>query len=261
MANKFQYKKSLGQNFIYDLVFLRSLVKDLDIRPHNYIIEIGTGAGTLTKVLAESGASIKTIEIDGRLEPALTKEFAATPNVTLAIGDVMKMDFATEPEFRLVANIPYYITTPIIMKFLALPNCMDINILTAGDVAKRIVARSGAEYGALSVTCQCFGDCFITKSVGKEMFTPRPKIDSAFVRIIKNNNQNIDRDLFAKLLKGVFASRRKTMLNALSNSFDLPKTEAAEILQAAGIDGGVRPENVSPTKFTELCQILTKFGK
>jgi 16S rRNA (adenine1518-N6/adenine1519-N6)-dimethyltransferase len=287
----FIYKKGLGQNFIYDHGFLRAIVRELNIIPADYIVEIGTGAGSLTKVLAETGATIKTVEIDERLQSHLTTEFANIKNVDLVFGDVMEIDWTKEPKFRIVANVPYYITTPILMQFLNLNNCTDINILVAKDVADRIVAvPNTGEYGALSVTAQVYGECKIIKTVPKTIFVPQPKIDSAFVKITKYDNVNCDKKLLEKLLKGLFALRRKTILNGLTATLNLPKTHAhigqnvngqdknrqrqndtklqsqsgrtaAAILNECGIDPGVRPENLPPSKFVELCQNIAKYSK
>jgi 16S rRNA (adenine1518-N6/adenine1519-N6)-dimethyltransferase len=255
----FKYKKSLGQNFIYDIGFLRSVVAELDIKPTDTVLEIGAGAGTLTKVLAQCKPRIRTVEIDERLRPVLERELSG---VEIVFGDVMKLDFDDLPPFRLVANVPYYITTPILMKFLTHQNCTDINILVAADVAARIIAEpSTPEYGALSVVCQVCGECRIIKAVGKEMFTPRPKIDSAFVRIIKHDAANIDHVKFARLLKGVFSARRKTVQNSLSAALCVSKETANRILSCCGISPNVRAEELEPAKFTELLQKSSNYNK
>jgi 16S rRNA (adenine1518-N6/adenine1519-N6)-dimethyltransferase len=250
---QFEYKKSLGQNFIYDLGFLRSIVRDLNIRQTDIVWEIGTGAGTLTKVLAECGCKVHTVEIDERLRPVLEKELPSA--VDIIFGDAMKLDFAGRSKFRLVANVPYYITTPILMKFLNCDACNDINILVARDVADRIVANPATpEYGALSVKCQICGKCEIVKIVPAQMFTPKPKIDSAFVRIVKQKPISID----DRILKLIFAARRKTILNALSSALSVPKTKAETILISCGISPLLRAENIAPTKFAELLQKSAK---
>lgn len=257
---EFAYKKSLGQNFIYDTDFLRSMVSGLDISKNDLVVEVGTGAGTLTKVLAAYGCQVHTMEIDQRLQPILQKQLAGLSNVTLSFTDALQFDFSKLGRFRLIANVPYYITTPLIMKFLTEPNCTDINILVASEVAERIVAPIGkAEYGALSVTCQLLANCEITKFVPRTMFTPQPKVDSAFVRLMKNS-QTLDARL-SKMLKGVFASRRKTMLNALSTALRLDKESTAKILQQADIQPTLRPEQITPTQYAHIWEISQKFAK
>jgi 16S rRNA (adenine1518-N6/adenine1519-N6)-dimethyltransferase len=256
----FNYNKSLGQNFIYDLAFLRSITDKLDILPTDRIVEIGTGAGTLTAVLAEYGAEVTTVEIDERLKPLLTKQFEKMPNVHLVWGDALEMSF--DGAFRVAANVPYYITTPLIFQFLYDDNCRDISILVAKEVAERITARPATpEYGALSVACQIYGRCEIIKTVPKEVFTPQPKIDSAFVRIIKNGETpNVDKRFFSNMLKGLFSRRRKTILNGLL-PMGRPKEEIIEILTACDISPAVRAETLPPSKFAELCQRMTKRDK
>lgn len=257
---EFAYKKSLGQNFIYDTDFLRAMVAGLHITKDDTIVEIGPGAGTLTKVLAAQGGTVQAVEIDARLKPILQKELAACANVHLIWGDALQQDFAGLAQFRLIANVPYYITTPLIMKFLAMPNCTDINILVAREVADRIVAPVGtAAYGALSVACQLLARCDIVKIVPRTMFTPVPKVDSAFVRLVKNG-QAVDAGL-TKLLKGVFAARRKTMLNALAMALGCEKTVVAAILQQAGVAADLRPEQVTPTQYAQIRVISLNYGK
>jgi len=255
----FEYKKSLGQNFIYDADFLSSIVRELKITKGEHIVEIGTGAGTLTRSLADTGASIKTVEVDTRLKSYLENEFRNDKNIELVFADATKIDFSTEPKFRLVANVPYYITTPLIFQFLALPNCTEIDILVAEDVAKRIVAKPAtAEYSALSVACQNACDCKIIRSVGRHLFIPVPKIDSAFICMTKKST--IHR-ISGDILKGLFATRRKTIQNGLMTTLKIDKATATAILSACNIAPTTRAETLPPSKFVELQQIVTKFDK
>lgn len=255
---EFAYKKSLGQNFIYDIGFLRALVKKLNVQSTDVVVEVGAGAGTLTQVLAETGCQVYSLEIDQRLQPILSCRLQSYTNANLIFADAMKYDFSQLPSFRLIANVPYYITTPLIMQFLNLPNCRELNVLVADEVAKRIVAPSGnALYGALSVSCQLQADCKIMQTVPKTMFTPQPKIDSAFVSL-KKNGQSTDINL-EKLLKGIFAARRKTMLNALSSALGVDKTISMQILNTAGINQELRPEQINPTEYAKISAISRKF--
>ncbi|MBS7401249.1 MAG: ribosomal RNA small subunit methyltransferase A [Eubacteriales bacterium] len=255
---EFEYKKSLGQNFIYDLGFLRTLVKKLAVQPTDTVVEVGAGAGTLTQALAETGCQVFSVEIDKRLEPVLQKRLAPYSNVTLTFADATKHNFSNLPPFRLIANVPYYITTPLIMQFLALPNCRELNVLVASEVAERIVAPHGnALYGALSVSCQNQAECKILASVPRTMFTPQPKVDSAFVSL-KKNGQPSDK-FMEKLLKGVFAARRKTMLNALSSALNLDKNTVTQILTTAEIDLNLRPEQITPTQYVKICALSRKY--
>ena len=255
---EFNYKKSLGQNFIYDVGYLLSIVKKLNVQSDDVVVEVGAGAGTLTQALAETGCQVFSCEIDQRLQPILTQRLESYKNVKLIFADALKYDFGQLPSFRLIANVPYYITTPLIMQFLNLPNCRELNVLVADEVAERIVAPYGNElYGALSVSCQLQADCKILTSVPRAMFTPQPKIDSAFV-CLKKRNQTLS-DGMERLLKGVFAARRKTMLNALSSALNLDKTITTQILSAADVDINLRPEQISPTQYAKICAISRKF--
>lgn len=257
---EFAYKKSLGQNFIYDTDFLHAMVAGLNITKDDVVIEVGAGAGTLTQVLAKTGCQVHSVEIDQRLQPILQKNLSGLDNVELIFGDAMQYDFSKFGKFRLIANVPYYITTPLVMKFLRQSNCTDINILVASDVANRIVAPVGkAEYGALSVTCQLMAQCEITKFVPRRMFTPQPKVDSAFVRIQKFA-QPFDENL-SRLLKGVFAARRKTMQNALASAWHLDKERSLQILEQANIVPTLRPEQITPTQYAKICELLPKIDK
>ena len=255
---EFAYKKSLGQNFIYDVGFLRALVKKLNVQATDVVVEVGAGAGTLTQSLAETGCQVHSVEIDQRLKPILQERLKPYTNVELIMADALQYDFSQLPPFRVIANVPYYITTPLIMLFLSLPNCLELNILVADEVAERIVAGHGnALYGALSVSCQLQADCKILISVPRSMFTPQPKVDSAFV-CLKKNGYPHDKKL-ERLLKGVFAARRKTMLNALSSALCVDKTVASQILTIAEIDVNLRPEQITPTEYAKICEISRKF--
>lgn len=255
---KFQYNKSLGQNFIYDEGFLDSIVSKLGLSADDTVVEVGTGAGTLTRALARVCKKVITYEIDKRLEPILNVKFAEFKNIELVFADAMKVtDFLTP--FKLVANIPYYITTPLLMKFIRIAACTEICVLVQSDVARRIVAKPGGkDYGALSVTLQAVADCKILAEVSRKMFIPAPSVDSAFVVIRKNRAQVADKEIFERLLKGVFAARRKTMFNALRQTFNLSAEEAHKILSQVQINENLRPENVPVCKFARLCEILTK---
>ena len=244
----FSFNKRLGQNFIADEGFLQSVVAELNLGKSDTVVEVGTGAGTLTRTLARVAGRVVTYEIDKRLEPVLHFD----ENVELVFADVLKAKMPDTP-FTVVANIPYYITTPLIMKFLNDPNCVRICVLVQADVARRIVAKPGTkDYGALSVGCQAQAECKILKLVPRGLFIPQPSVDSAFVAMsLRAQRSN---PYLEKLLKTIFSARRKTILNALSNL--VSKEKAREILAKAGIAETVRPEQIPPEKFVELARLL-----
>ena len=255
---EFTYKKSLGQNFIYDIGFLRALVNKLNVKSTDFVVEVGAGAGTLTQALAEKGCQVQSVEIDQRLQQVLIKRLQPYQNVNLIWSDALKYDFSHLPPFRLIANVPYYITTPLIMKFLSLSNCLELNVLVADEVAERIVATAGNNlYGALSVSCQLQANCKILTTVPRTMFTPQPNVDSAFV-CLKKNGQLFDPNM-EKLLKGIFSARRKTILNALSGCLHVDKTIATQILHEAEIDVNLRPEQIAPTEYVKISAISRKY--
>jgi 16S rRNA (adenine1518-N6/adenine1519-N6)-dimethyltransferase len=246
----FKFKRSLGQNFILDEGFLENLVDELNLKKDMTVVEIGTGAGTLTRVLAGRVKKVITYEMDRRLEEILAKQFRYIENIDLRFEDGMK----AKPEigrYEVVANIPYYITTPLIWKFMADPGCVRICILVQDDVANRIVAKPGGHtYGALSVGIQALADCKIVKRVPRSVFVPVPNVDSAFVVIEKRRGVKIPE----AFLKGVFSARRKTMLNALK----MDKTVARSVLKKVGIDENLRPEQISVDKYVELSTKLAE---
>lgn len=238
--------------------FLRAVVKKLNVQATDVVVEVGAGAGTLTQTLAATGCQVYSIEIDQRLQPHLEQRLQSYSNVHLTFADALQHDFGHLPPFRLIANVPYYITTPLIMQFLALPNCRELNVLVADEVAERIVAAPGLSlYGALSVSCQLQAECRILQAVPRTLFTPQPKVDSAFI-CLKKNGEPYDAVL-GKLLKSVFAARRKTILNALSGALNLDKTKTAEILDSVGIVPTLRPEQITPTQYAKICAISRKF--
>jgi len=263
----FKFNKSLGQNFILDEGFLTSIVAELDLSPEAAVVEIGTGAGTLTRVLARRVKRVVTYEVDKRLASVLEKQFKGIENIELRFEDGLRAQShvgdsrkilrpAQDDKYIVVANIPYYITTPLIMKFMADVNCTRICVLVQDDVARRIVAAPGGkDYGALSIGLQARAECKIIRKVPRSVFTPVPNVDSAFVTIDKLPSKLEGgtacggvSDTFDKFLKKVFSARRKTILNALGIEKDI----ARKILAEVGIDENLRPEQIPPDKFVEL---------
>jgi len=246
----FRFSRSLGQNFILDEGFLESIVEGLSLSKDDVVVEIGTGAGTLTRVLAGRVKKVITYETDKRLAPILAEQFKYADNIDLRFEDGMKAKVETGT-YIVVANIPYYITTPLIWKFLRDAGCLRICILIQEDVAQRIVAMPGGkDYGALTVGVQARADCKLVKKVPRSVFVPVPGVDSAFVVLDKKKGVHIPE----AFLKGVFSARRKTILNALK----MDKETARAVLKKVGLDENLRPEQISVDKYIELSTNLAE---
>lgn len=258
----FKFSKGLGQNFIFDESLLTSVVGELGLSPDDIILEIGTGAGTLTRVLASTVKRVITFEVDRSLETVLADQFKGYKNIKLCFADGLKTSDAeivklAGESFKVVANIPYYITTPLLLKYIAIPQCKSISVLMQDDVAKRIVARpNDTEYGALSITMQTYADCRIVRKIPRGVFVPVPNVDSMFIQCNVKQADVKDREIFDKLVKGLFGARRKTVVNGLSIVFGFSKDEAGELLKKANIKESDRPENLPPEKFVVLSNII-----
>ena len=237
----FAFKKSLGQNFIVDEGYLHSIVKELNLSKDDVVIEVGTGAGTLTRVLSQYVKQVITYEVDKRLEPILAQQFAGIKNIELRFEDALQANIKQE-KFALVANIPYYITTPLIVKFINHPNCTSIAVLVQKELAHRIVAKPGSkDYGALSVGIQTRASARIIKEVSRRTFVPAPNVDSALVLIEKSGTSELGKD-FDTFLKNVFSQRRKKLSNSVPN------------IQPQFKD--LRPEQLTVQQFVEVWQNL-----
>lgn len=251
IVSGFLFNKRLGQNFILDEVFLEHIVAELDLAPDETVVEVGTGAGTLTRVLARKVKRVVTFEVDGRLRQLLWKQFAEFKNIQLRLENALRADMPAG-KYSVVANIPYYITTPLIWRFMADVNCTRICVLVAEDVARRIAADPGGkDYGALTVGIRAQADCRIIRHVPRACFVPEPNVDSAFVVIEKRRGAAKISDAF---LKKIFSARRKTILNALGGNKEI----ARNILTAVGIPESARPEQIAPDKFIQLSAKLAE---
>lgn len=258
----FRFDKSLGQNFITDANLLAAIASDSGATKEDTVVEIGTGAGTLTRALSAAAKRVITFEVDERLKPVLSETLAGLTNVELHFADVLKMSDAELKEiigtrFKVAANIPYYITTPLIMRFLKSSLQVDcITVTVQKEVAERIAgnAESG-DYGAVSTRIALSGDARIMRTVSKKMFRPVPKIDSAVLRIdIKKKYPDETVAKTEKIIKAAFSMRRKTLVNNLKNFYDKEKILAA--LAAAGLPETVRGETLTAETFVRLSEFL-----
>jgi dimethyladenosine transferase len=259
------YKKGLGQNFIYDEALLASLVECAGVTKKDNVLEIGPGAGTLTKMLCQAANKVLALEIDDRLIPLLKGYLSGFDNVDIVQGDVLDCHLPelTKPlgeGFLVVANIPYYITTPLITLLLDSGlNIKRIAVMVQAEVAEKILAEPGTdEYGMLAVKCQYYSEPRIAMAVQKESFTPVPKVDSAFVVMEKRDTPpvNADEKLFFKTARAAFLMRRKTMANNLSTALGMSREKALEALKMANLDEKVRGEKLSLEEFAALSNAI-----
>lgn len=269
ILNKYDFKfnKAYGQNFIFDTNFLKSFVDGI-IDKNTDVLEIGPGAGTLTQILCEYGRRVVSYEIDKNLEPILKENLSRFDNSTVIFQDIMKVDIdAIESNFdgkyTMVANLPYYITTPIIFKFLE--NAKKLNsmiIMVQLEVAERLVAKSGSkDYGAITPAIDYRANAKIIKRVSRKMFTPVPNVDSAIVKIdfVENKYDIVDTKVLDGTIKSAFAMRRKTLENNLKTSFGLSTEIIRQLLDSIGLPPQIRGEKLSTEDFVRLSNEIQKY--
>ena len=261
-ATSFRFNKALGQNFISDTNLLKGIVTDSGITPDDVVVEIGTGAGTLTRQIASVAKQVYSFEVDQNLIPVHELSLSGIDNLQVIFRDVLKMkddefkSIVGEGEFKVVANLPYYITTPLIMRFLESDlNVTSLTIMVQEEVGRRLVAKPNtADYSAITLAVLLRGEGTITRKVGRNMFYPAPNVDSAVMRIDVDKDKLVgeNKALIHKLVRSAFLMRRKTLVNNLNASFGLSKAEAAEKLIAAGLDERVRGEALSLEDYVNL---------
>lgn len=265
-ASGFRFNKALGQNFIFDGNLLDAIVADAGVTAEDTVVEIGTGAGTLTARLAARAKKVFSFEVDERLRPVLDISLKGAENVEVVFRDVMKMkdDELREMiggEFKVVANLPYYITTPLIMRFAesTLP-VSSLTVMVQKEVADRLTAEVGsADYAAVTLAVKVFGDAAVTRIVDRHMFRPAPNVDSAVVRMdrVPGRLDGADEKLVRKLVRAAFAMRRKTLVNNLAASFGIPKQQATDLVTACGFPADVRGERLSLDDFIRLSHVFS----
>ncbi len=270
----FRFSKSLGQNFIIDEHVLDRIIEGAEITCDDDILEIGPGIGVMTDALCKVAKKVVSVEIDSALIPILKETVGHHSNLTVIHSDVLKLDlpalFHEHFEGRrpkLVANLPYYVTTPIIMTFLEerIP-VSDMVIMIQKEVADRIMAKpSTKDYGSLSVAVQYFTEPMIVTRVSRGSFMPMPNVDSTVLRLRVREFPPVtllDEALFFLTVKDAFGKRRKTLLNSLSSGFlKLSKAMASEALASAGIDENLRGEALSIDAFAELSNAIARMKR
>jgi len=260
----FRFKKKWGQNFITDKNLLRKIAEGAQCAPGDSVVEIGPGAGALTRALAEGGARVLAIEIDAGLLPVLQETLAGL-EVSVVHGDVLRLDLdrtaaahGLRNPYKIVANLPYYITTPILMNILE--NEYDVElmvIMVQWEVAERITATPGTkDYGALTLAVRYYAEPRILFKVPRQMFFPVPEVDSAVLCLTKRSVPPVevtDKQLMFAIIKAAFGQRRKTLNNALGAvGGGLPKAEILNILERSEVDGNRRGETLDLAEFARL---------
>lgn len=267
----FRFSKGLGQNFIIDENVLTRIIEGSEVTKNDMILEIGPGIGVLTDVLCENASKVVSVEIDKSLIPVLTETVGHHENLKVINSDVLKIDVKAliAEEFgdvkpKLVANLPYYVTTPIIMMFLEerIP-ISDLVVMIQKEVADRIVAKPSTKaYGALSVVVQYFTEPSIVTRVSRGSFMPMPNVDSTVIRLKVRDVSPVqleDEATFFLTIKDAFGKRRKTLLNALSSGFlKISKDQAREALEIAAINENTRGEALDINTFATLANAIYK---
>ena len=265
--------KNYGQNFLTDEYIVNSIIDNSSITKEDLVIEVGPGLGTLTKYLIESAGHTISVELDPKMITVLKDRFSLYDNFTLLHDDILKVDLNTLIEntlkeknlkkAKVVANLPYYITTPIIMKLLEEKLDLDsITVMVQKEVAERLSAVPGKNNtGAITYTIWYYTEPEIILEVPKESFVPSPKVDSAVLKlnVLKSPSVNIkNEDLFFKVIKAGFMQKRKTLINSLSNSNIASKELLEKMLIDLNIDIKIRAENLSLNDFKNITEYLDK---
>ena len=266
----FSFSKGLGQNFLIDENVLNSIISASGIDSESCALEIGPGAGTLTRALAENSKKVVAVEIDKKLLPVLNYTLDDCKNAKVINNDILEVDLDAliKEEFKdmpvsVVANLPYYITTPIIMKFLeeGIP-IKSFTVMVQKEVADRMAAAPGTkDYGALSAAVQFYTKPSIVCKAEPHCFMPQPKVASVVIHLDvlgKPSVEVCDKDVFFKIIKSAFGQRRKTLVNALSHSpyIKLEKDKLTEALGKIGLDANIRGEKLSLKQFADLTNAL-----
>ena len=266
----FQFKKQFGQNFLVDLHVLGKILRAAEIGSEDVCLEIGPGIGSLTQLMGEAAKRVISVEIDNRLIPLLEENLAAYDNIEIVNSDFMELDLPTffeekaiDRPVKVVANLPYYITTPIIMGLFESGVPLDsITVMVQEEVAKRMQAKPGTkDYGALSLAVQYYAEPTIAAYVPQNCFIPRPGVGSAVIHLKRRRElplETKDEKLMFKLIRAAFGQRRKTLVNSVSGSPELTvsKDQILAALAKAGISEKIRGEALSLADFAKLADAL-----
>jgi 16S rRNA (adenine1518-N6/adenine1519-N6)-dimethyltransferase len=269
----FMFQKKFGQNFLIDTHVLDKIIRSAQITKEDMVLEIGPGIGTMTQYLCESAREVIAVEIDKHLIPILQNDtLAMYDNVTILNEDILKVDINKLVQERnggkpikIVANLPYYITTPIIMGLLEAHVPIDnITVMVQKEVAERMQSGPGSKnYGSLSLAVQFYADPYIVANVPPNCFMPRPNVGSAVIRLTLHKNAVVkakDEALMFRLIRASFNQRRKTLINGLNNSPEilLSKELIAEAIDQLGVSATIRGEALTLQQFAELSDIISE---
>lgn len=266
----FTFAKKFGQNFLIDTHVLEKIVSAADVTKDDFVLEIGPGIGTMTQYLAEAARQVVAVEIDAKLIPILEDTLSSYDNVMVIHDDILKVDINALAEkynggqpIKVVANLPYYITTPIIMSLFESGVPIEtITVMVQKEVAERMQTGPGSkDYGALSLAVQYYAQPYLAANVPPNCFMPRPNVGSAVIRLTRHEKPPVDvkdSKLMFALIRASFNQRRKTLLNGLSNSAELSysKEQIANAIEQANLSPTVRGETLTLEQFAKLADIL-----
>lgn len=267
----FAFQKKFGQNFLIDGNVVEKIVRGAGVTEQDFVLEIGPGIGTMTQILCENAREVAAVEIDDKLIPILRETLAGYDNVTIIHEDILKVDIAALAQeknagrpIKVVANLPYYITTPIIMGLFESHVPLDsVTVMVQREVADRMRVGPGTkDYGALSLAVQYYAEPEVVLYVSAGCFMPRPNVDSAVIRLTRHREPPVkvkDEKLLFKLIRAAFNQRRKTLVNALSNSTEigLSKAQVQSAVSYAGFSPTVRGEALTLEEFARLADIIS----
>ncbi len=256
----FKFNKKFGQNFIFDTNLLSAIVKDSGVSLQDDVLEIGPGAGTLTKIIAENCKKVVSYEIDTSLKPILEDNLQGVHNSQIIFADALKTDIKEIENsflgnYKIIANLPYYITTPLIFKFIEQTKRIDsLTVMVQKEVGDRFVAKPNSkDYGIITVMLDFYGNVKVVRQVNRKMFTPSPNVDSCVVKIdIVKNKYNCDESMFSKIVHSSFAMRRKTLVNNLSSGLNVSKQQVIDLLKSLNINENIRAENLTTQDFVKI---------
>ena len=266
----FRFQKKFGQNFLIDAHVLERIISEAGITKDDFVLEIGPGIGTMTQYLCENAREVMAVEIDDNLIPILADTLSAYDNVTVVNEDILKLDIAKVAKehnggkpIKVVANLPYYITTPIIMGlFESHVTLESITVMVQKEVADRMQSGPGTkDYGALSLAVQFYSKAEIVANVPANCFMPRPNVGSAVIRLTCHAERPVDvkdEAFMFKIIRASFNQRRKTLQNGLNNASNLSvnKEQVVTALEKMGLPATVRGEALSLEQFAELSNLL-----